>query len=119
MKLAMLVNPFTERNLQLAAQVGVEQVVVPYPGLDPNALPGQAKMVEAFGMRMSVIERKLPHLKIIHDLEGRDAQIEDIKTLLRNMAEVGMDVLCYNWICLLYTSPSPRDATLSRMPSSA
>ena len=26
-------------------------------------------------------------------------------------------VLC--WSCLLYTSPSPRDATLSRMPSSA
>ena len=27
----------------------------------------------------------------------------------------------YSWavICLLYTSPSPRDATLSRMPSSA
>ena len=24
-----------------------------------------------------------------------------------------------NWNCLLYTSPSPRDATLSRMPSSA
>ena len=23
------------------------------------------------------------------------------------------------WACLLYTSPSPRDATLSRMPSSA
>ena len=23
------------------------------------------------------------------------------------------------YICLLYTSPSPRDATLSRMPSSA
>ena len=25
----------------------------------------------------------------------------------------------YHRICLLYTSPSPRDATLSRMPSSA
>ena len=25
----------------------------------------------------------------------------------------------YGRICLLYTSPSPRDATLSRMPSSA
>ena len=24
-----------------------------------------------------------------------------------------------SWNCLLYTSPSPRDATLSRMPSSA
>ena len=38
-----------------------------------------------------------------------------------------IDVLAYNTyytafntnICLLYTSPSPRDATLSRMPSSA
>ena len=24
-----------------------------------------------------------------------------------------------SYVCLLYTSPSPRDATLSRMPSSA
>src|SRR5665647_1484332 len=24
-----------------------------------------------------------------------------------------------NWVCLLYTSPSPRDGLLSRMPSSA
>ena len=28
-------------------------------------------------------------------------------------------VFLYPWACLLYTSPSPRDATLSRMPSSA
>ena len=27
--------------------------------------------------------------------------------------------LTYNWDCLLYTSPSPRDAIPSRMPSSA
>ena len=26
---------------------------------------------------------------------------------------------CEYWICLLYTSPSPRDGLLSRMPSSA
>ena len=24
-----------------------------------------------------------------------------------------------NWVCLLYTSPSPRDRNVSRMPSSA
>ena len=29
------------------------------------------------------------------------------------------DVFARVTICLLYTSPSPRDATLSRMPSSA
>ena len=29
------------------------------------------------------------------------------------------DGIAAHWSCLLYTSPSPRDATLSRMPSSA
>ena len=29
------------------------------------------------------------------------------------------DKVPHNYDCLLYTSPSPRDATLSRMPSSA
>ena len=36
---------------------------------------------------------------------------------------IHLDVMDGNWVinktCLLYTSPSPRDATLSRMPSSA
>ena len=32
--------------------------------------------------------------------------------------EFGVRTIAF-WICLLYTSPSPRDATLSRMPSSA
>ena len=30
-----------------------------------------------------------------------------------------VDIFDDYWDCLLYTSPSPRDATLSRMPSSA
>ena len=29
------------------------------------------------------------------------------------------EIVIQNYSCLLYTSPSPRDATLSRMPSSA
>ena len=35
------------------------------------------------------------------------------RSLLRDM------IITPNRSCLLYTSPSPRDATLSRMPSSA
>ena len=31
----------------------------------------------------------------------------------------GEETVSHNTFCLLYTSPSPRDATLSRMPSSA
>ena len=33
--------------------------------------------------------------------------------------QLSSSVECYDNACLLYTSPSPRDATLSRMPSSA
>ena len=35
------------------------------------------------------------------------------------MVKPGMHAWLYHYNCLLYTSPSPRDATLSRMPSSA
>ena len=43
-----------------------------------------------------------------------------IATTLRTVKTASINdwgALC--WHCLLYTSPSPRDATLSRMPSSA
>ena len=47
---------------------------------------------------------------------------EEIKSL-RNLIDIEKIKelrLRYSYhICLLYTSPSPRDATLSRMPSSA
>ena len=42
-------------------------------------------------------------------------------SLINSNEEFNMDITFYPnpTICLLYTSPSPRDATLSRMPSSA
>ena len=42
-----------------------------------------------------------------------------VKAMLpENVKALGADIILCN-TCLLYTSPSPRDATLSRMPSSA
>ena len=49
-----------------------------------------------------VIERADPHIGLLH--RGTEKLIEN-KT--------------YTQACLLYTSPSPRDGLLSRMPSSA
>ena len=48
---------------------------------------------------------------------GADRDEDQARRLLRERAQVkeALD----RTICLLYTSPSPRDATLSRMPSSA
>ena len=46
---------------------------------------------------------------------GKDADF-----VIWNGDPLSMYSICeQTWICLLYTSPSPRDATLSRMPSSA
>jgi mannonate dehydratase len=98
MKLAMIVNPFTERNLQWAAQVGVEQIVLTYPGPGLEPLLAARRMVEAAGMRLGIVERKIPHLQMVHGLPGRDAEVEQFKRLLRDMAEAGLTVACYNWM---------------------
>lgn len=98
MRLSMIVNPFNERNLQLAAQVGVSDIVLTYPGPGLQPLLEARRMVESFGLRLSHVERKIPHLKFVHNLPGRDAQIENFKTLIRNMGEAGLEVLCYNWM---------------------
>jgi D-mannonate dehydratase len=87
MKLSMIVNPFTERNLHLAAQVGVEEIVLPYPGPGLQPLLAARRMVEAAGMRLAIVERKIPHLKMVHGLPGRDAEVEQFKALLRDMAD--------------------------------
>ena len=47
----------------------------------------------------------------------RECADEITDELHRNFAEIAPRAL--NILCLLYTSPSPRDGLLSRMPSSA
>ena len=49
------------------------------------------------------------------DITASSEQRETIKSLVKKIAEV-IDI---PFTCLLYTSPSPRDGLLSRMPSSA
>ena len=51
---------------------------------------------------------------LIH--EGYAADQESADDIIKGMSEEWFNLIID---CLLYTSPSPRDATLSRMPSSA
>ena len=53
--------------------------------------------------------RKVPNL---FETSGQPGK-QQLKLLAKKVYEVVIN------LCLLYTSPSPRDATLSRMPSSA
>ena len=46
--------------------------------------------------------------------EGLNLSVADKLTIARELDGLGV-----GYICLLYTSPSPRDLSTSRMPSSA
>ena len=56
-----------------------------------------------------------PHL-LLHPLDI--TKESSVNALAGEIGDLPIDMLINN-ACLLYTSPSPRDATLSRMPSSA
>ena len=52
----------------------------------------------------------------------KDEKYKKIKVFVRSSTskiDPKIEVVQTDFTCLLYTSPSPRDATLSRMPSSA
>ena len=65
-----------------------------------------------------ITERK--QLKIIPESK-LNAQAAQVFEQIKKKEKMSEDIETLNQIksCLLYTSPSPRDATLSRMPSSA
>ena len=58
---------------------------------------------DAFGAAMDAVPRGIDQAKVREWL----------------LAQPGVSALHHLHICLLYTSPSPRDRTRSRMPSSA
>ena len=54
---------------------------------------------------------------------GLGLKIDDFKRVITNPKDFTIGIVCQlillPIVCLLYTSPSPRDRTRSRMPSSA
>ncbi len=98
MRLASVINPMTDENLRLASQCGVTDVVTRYdgPGLEP--LEEVQRHVERFGLRVSVIEGFLPIENIILGNDRRDAEIEEMSALLRNMQRAEIPILCYNFM---------------------
>ncbi len=98
MKIALLLTPMSEHHLNLAAQIGVSDIVATYPGIDPDALARQCDAVREKGMKLSVIERHVPHDKLVHHKPSRGEQLAGVKQLIRNMGRCGVRTLCYNWM---------------------
>ena len=90
------------RDLALLSSVGVQIVVVHGGGPEIN------QWLEKLGIKPVFLD----------GLRITDTETMDVVEMVLN-GRVNKQIVSGINNCLLYTSPSPRDATLSRMPSSA
>lgn len=97
MRLATVLTPLSDENLQLAAQCGVTDIVHRYPGEDAAALREATRRIASFGLKVSVVEGYLPIERIKLGIDdGRE--LERLKALVRRMAELDIRLLCYNFM---------------------
>ena len=97
MKLASVLTPLSDDNLTLAAQCGVEQVVVRYPGPDLSEFDRLQARIGSFGMGIGAVEGYLPidRIKLGTD-DGTD--MNAMKALLRHLGDLGIGLVCYNFM---------------------
>lgn len=97
MRLASVLTPLDDHHLALAAQCGVEEITVRYPGPDVRGLLAAKARIEGHGLRLGIVEGCLPieRLKLGRDDGGEMAAM---KTLLEHMSEAEVPLLCYNFM---------------------
>ncbi len=97
MRLATVLTPMSDENLQLAAQCGVTDIVARYATRGLAELRDTQKRVASFGMQVSVVEGYLPIEKIKIGADD-GTELRAVILLLRDMAELGIPLLCYNFM---------------------
>jgi len=103
------VLPFEPTPLwKLVTQAGATHAVVFFPRTPPEGgapwdrvpLQGMKQRLERAGLEFAVIESSPPMHNTRLGLPGRDEEIELFCTMLRNMGEVGIPVVCYNFMAV-------------------
>jgi len=97
MKLASVLTPISDENLTLAAQCGVDQIVVRYPGPDLSEFNRLQQRIRSFGMEIGVVEGYLPidRIKLGTD-DGSD--LRAMKALIRHLSDLDIRLVCYNFM---------------------
>ena len=104
--------------------LGTNQVIeaaklrFPSPLLEVSPRALEQKLVKGLPVRSAQVQRRMLPARLIISLKP---EIPVAKAVRQGPAgrERGLLNAAGEWICLLYTSPSPRDRQKSRMPSSA
>jgi len=91
----------------LGLQMGVTHVITGARGLRRGGtveqyaeqLAGQKARYEDVGIKIAGFEGPpINHWRIKLGADGRDEGIEDFKTAIQAMSQVGLDMICYNWM---------------------
>lgn len=109
MKIAEVLTYKPDRLWERSKQVGVTHAVGRLPlkssgtaSFDYMDLLLMKKQYDDFGLKLEVLEPGLEgqfhHIKLGTD--GRDEEIEQFKTLVRNMGALNIPVLCYNFMAI-------------------
>lgn len=93
---------------KLSVQVGVTHAVgmfgprdvAPDRPWELTPLRGLKERFEKAGLELAVMECSPPMQKIRLGLPGRDEEIALFQTMLRNMGELGIPVICYNFMAV-------------------
>ena len=106
----VVITDINEYRLELSKKLGIEHAF--HAKQDLRELMPSLKMYEGFDVAL--------------EMSGSPDALNDIISSVKNGAKIALlgilpddTKISWNEVCLLYTSPSPRDRTRSRMPSSA
>lgn len=116
MKLASVLTPLSDENLTLAAQCGVDEIVVRYPGPDLTELDRLQARIRSYGMEIAAVEGYLPieRIKLGTD-DGTD--LAAMKALVQHLGGLEIGLVCYNfmagtdWIRTAIDAPERGGAT--------
>jgi mannonate dehydratase len=101
MKIAGVAKQFTDAHLQLIKQLGVDDFVYYNMKGMPTTIEGLAAVqqrVANAGLRLSVVEGGPPIDQIVMGKPGRERQIDEYVAAIQAMGELGVPVLCYNFM---------------------
>src|SRR5688500_5742660 len=98
MRLATVLTPITDTNLQLAAQCGVTDLVGRYPGPDVSVLREGCAHAEQFGLKVTVLEGYLPIENAILGNGQASDDYASMRRLFEHMDACDVRLCCYNFM---------------------